>query len=209
MTPLSQQLREIVEKSPTSSYAIAREAEISKSAMSRFMNGGRLTMEKLDSLAKVLGVVVASEVSLIPAPLPKGRPSTKEKVKEKMNKSKADFWANHFAKQAHNDHFSSRRGVWEIEDLDCLLYYNNNPYKDVTIRQREVKRIKAALSEAGIKVIGFGQSGEKLSGSEEKYTIAMLIDCSVDRMPEVVEIAHDASGFATSLARDLVAPEMA
>jgi len=58
MELLSQQIRMLVEKSSTSSYAIAQQAGIDKSAMSRFMNGGRLTMDKLDQLAKVLGISV-------------------------------------------------------------------------------------------------------------------------------------------------------
>ncbi len=184
MKLLSQQIRDLVSQSPTSSYAIAREAGIDKSAMSRFMNGGRLTMDKLDQLARVLGVAVTSEVSLVPRPLEKGRP-TVVREKHEMNRREAQRWAECFAQDAHDKHFSSRRGVWHIEDLDCLLLYNNNPYaSDDSIRPREMKRIERRLKEVGIKILARG-------ASECNYTVSLLLDCSQDRMPQVVTIAEE------------------
>ena len=113
MKLLSQQIRELVEQSATSSYAIAREAGIDKSAMSRFMNGGRLTMDKLDQLGKVLGVVVTPEVSVVPEPLEKGRPSisndkdsSMQTTRSRLTKPMAKKVADQFAERAHNHHFS-------------------------------------------------------------------------------------------------------
>ncbi len=180
MKPLSQQIRDLVSQSATSSYAIARAAEISKSAMSRFMNGGNLTMDKLDKLAEVLGVIVTSEVSFVPLPLVKGRPKKLEKIT--MNKKKASETANQVANQAADKHFSSRRGILHIRDIDCLAYFNNNPYDDPALRPRELSYLETELKKIGIKVIGRG-------ASEDDYTVCLLLNCSVDRQTEVGEIS--------------------
>lgn len=45
-----------------------------------------------------------------------------------MDKAEAQEMANKFAEDAHDNHFSERRGVWEIEDADCLVIFNNNPF---------------------------------------------------------------------------------
>jgi transcriptional regulator with XRE-family HTH domain len=190
MKLLSQQIRDLVQQAPTSSYAIAREAGIDKSSMSRFMNGGRLTMDKLDQLARVLGAVITAEVSLVPRPLEKGRPSQTKVEKPKMKKHQAQEWADHYAQDAHSNYFSSRRGVWYLDDLDCLLIYNNNPWSvDESIRDREMKRIERRLKEIGIKTLARGTGGEG-------YTVSLLIDCSRDRLDQVVHIGQEAAEWA-------------
>lgn len=196
MNPLSQQIRDLISQSTTSTYAIARAADIDKSAMSRFMNGGNLTMDKLDKLAEVLGVIVTSEVSRVPMPLLKGRP--KERIKSNMDTQTADKHASRLARIAYRDYFSSRRGVWHIEDIDCLAYYNNNPFRDPAIRQQELATIKDGLKNIGIEIIGQGFYGEDENLPE--YTVALLLDCSADRLSEVTEIASSAATDAIATA---------
>lgn len=190
MKLLSQQIRDLVDGSPTSTYAIARAADIDKSAMSRFMNGGRLTMDKLDQLARVLGVTVhLDEISRVPRPLEMGRP--KQRKEKKMTKQEAQKWADYFANDACENHFESRRGVWHIEDLDCLLLYDNNPYaNDASRRPKQMKAIKERLKKVGIKTIACGGSKEEVHEGES-YTVSLLLDCSQDRMNEVTEIAQE------------------
>ena len=190
MILLSQQVRELVERSSTSAYAIARAADIDKSAMSRFMNGGRLPMDKLDQLARVLGVTVSSgDISLIPRPLEKGRPKQKKEIK--MTRKEAQKWADYFANDFGENHFESRRGVWHIEDIDCLLLYDNNPYaNDADRRPRQMKEITKRLKKAGIKTLACGGSEDEVHEGEP-YTVSLLLDCSRDRMDEVIEIAQE------------------
>lgn len=192
MKLLSQQIRELVEQTHASSYAIAKEAGIDKSAMSRFMNGGRLTMDKLDQLAKVLGVTITSEeVSPTPRPLEKGRPS--QKVRKTMDKKAAQECADYYAQDAFENYFESRRGVWYLKDVDCLLLYNNNPYQiDPSIRPKEMKRIEKRLKEVGVATLARGEGGNTVNGdSEQSYSMTLLLDCSRDRMDEVIAIAKE------------------
>lgn len=191
MKLLSEQIRDLVKESSTSAYAIARAAEIDKSAMSRFMNGGRLTMEKLDQLARVLGVTVSSdEISLVPRPLEKGRP--KQKKETKMTKQQAQKYADAYANDAHDNYFESRRGIWYFEDLDCLVLYDNNPpANDDELRPKIMKLIQSRLKKVGIKTLACGGSDEKLSNGDP-YTVTLLLDCSRDRKNEVIEIATEA-----------------
>ena len=194
MKLLSEQIRDLVSQSPTSSYAIAREAGIHKSAMSRFMTGGNLTMDKLDQLAKVLGVMVTPEVSQVPLPLEKGRPSsegkdTMELTTTALSKKEAKDTADFFATEATEKHMESRRGVWYIVDLNLLIVYNNNPFQiDPKIRSREMKRIELGLRKIGIRVLASGQAGDKLWGCDDLYTQTLLLDCGEDRKAEVCQI---------------------
>lgn len=165
-------------------------ADIDKSAMSRFMNGGRLTMEKLDQLARVLGVTVSSgEISKVPRPLEKGRPKQRKEIK--MTRQQAQKWADYFANDACENHFECRRGVWHIADIDCLLLFDNNPYADDADRRpRQMKAITKGLKKAGIKTLACGGSQEV--HDEQSYTVSLLLDCSQDRIDEVIEIAQGA-----------------
>jgi len=193
MTLLSQQIRKAVLQSPTSTYAIARAADIDKSAMSRFMNGGSLTMEKLDRLAGVLGVSIQFDgVSLVPRPLEMGRPKQKERAK--MDKKRAQQLADGFADDAFKNFFSSRRGIWHIEDVDCLLFYDNNPWENApSVRPKQIEDLKRRLKGAGIKLLASGGSNETwdAGGKREPYSISLLLDCSVDRFNEVKELAEE------------------
>lgn len=198
MKPLSQQIRELVVEQPTSVYAIARQAGIDKATMSRFMNGGALTMGKLDRLAGILGVSITSDVSLVPRPLAKGRPQKKQNRRNKMDAAAAKKRADHYAEDAFRNHFPSRRGVWHIEDLDCLVVYNNNPFRVPDIRPRELQMIKDGLGLLGIETLAEGEGGDPLTNSQERYTATLLLDCSSDRMDEVVSVIQNAADWAVN-----------
>lgn len=150
-------------------------------------------MKKLDQLAIVLGAVVVTKgVSLVPRPLKKGRPF--QKRKSLMTKEQAQHLADFYAQDAFDSAFQSRRGVWHIEDMDCLLLYNNNPYEgDDSKRPNEMKRIEARLQKIGIKTLARGASArgaskDKIDGGDAPYTVTLLLDCSDDRIHEVSEI---------------------
>lgn len=169
MKPLSEQVRVLVRQSTTSAYAIAREAGIEKSAMSRFMQGGTLTMQKLDQLGLVLGLIAKSEVSSVPKPLERGRPKKDENKMIAATKT-----ANTIAQEAHTEHFSSHRGFWE--DCGNLVYYNNHPYSMAPkLREEENERIIKALRKLGVRRVQKGQHGPVIDGSSELYTTVLVI----------------------------------
>ena len=73
---LSDQVRQAVEASGVSHYAIGKAMQIDKSAFSRFMSGrAGLSLTKLDALADVLGldITMSGERPSIPQP-GRGRP---------------------------------------------------------------------------------------------------------------------------------------
>ena len=107
-----------------------------------------------------------------------------------MMKKEAQHWADYFAQDANEKHFESRRGVWYIEDLDCLLLYDNNPYSsDPTRRPREMRQIRKRLKAAGIETLACG--GSRDDDDVEPYTVSLLLDCNSDRIEEVCDIAQE------------------
>lgn len=200
MKKISEQIREIVRQSSMSPYAIAREAGIHKSVMSRFMNGGTLTMAKLDALANALGIIVSAEVARVPRPLEKGRPK-KSKGKQKMatleKTQDHKLAANLIAQQAYDLYFDQKSGFMTFDD-GVFVYYNNHPYaSDPNLRHAETKRIRSQLRKAGFEVIASGHGGsliedERLTVNDKYYTIALLIRCDEAEMPQAKKIiAHE------------------
>lgn len=62
-TPLSEQLRKIIEAVPISRYRIAKEAKVDASQIHRFLNGkGKLTTDSLDRIGQVLKLHLTSEL---------------------------------------------------------------------------------------------------------------------------------------------------
>jgi transcriptional regulator with XRE-family HTH domain len=197
MATLSEQIRNFVKESPMSPYAIAKEAEIEKSTMSRFMNGGALTMQKIDQLAKVLGLVVSSEVTLRKS-VERGRPKMLKEVSKKLSRLERVELADQMSDKAHNEWFSDRRGVAYLSSYGLLFAYNNNPWADgPKYRRSELERVKARLKSIGIKILAEGQGSEKIEDQNyegEAYTIGWLLDCDEDRTDEVLQIIAEEAG---------------
>src|SRR5262245_14898694 len=129
MVRFSDQIRQAVRDCGSSRYVLAKQLGISESTISRFMAGNRgLTLDLLDKLADVLGLQVVFTVQRVQRPARRGR---KKKEKEMMTVKSKEDWrlvAKAFAKDANENHFSSRRGVWFLENAGVLCVYNNNPY---------------------------------------------------------------------------------
>lgn len=70
---LEQQLRELVKLQIASPTAVGKAAGIDTSTMSRFMNGGQITLRKASALAEVLGVSLTQPTRMI-QPIERGRP---------------------------------------------------------------------------------------------------------------------------------------
>ena len=60
--PLSDQLRDLIEKSELSRYEIAKQSGVDASQLHRFVYGeGRLTTDSLDKIGLVLGLMLTEE----------------------------------------------------------------------------------------------------------------------------------------------------
>jgi len=142
-------------------------------------------LASLDKLAEVLGLEFTMGVQKLPRRSPMGRKPRKE---GKMHGTPGDLQrlAKALAKDAHTNYFSSRRGVWFVEDSDVLCLYNNNPYADYpTLRDDELTEFRRRMKEEGLKELAYATyppEGEEAAG----YTYALLIDCGEDRREWVV-----------------------
>ena len=59
---LSDQVRQAVQKCPTSQYRIAKELKVAESTISRFMTGkGGLSMDVLDRMADLIGLQITTK----------------------------------------------------------------------------------------------------------------------------------------------------
>lgn len=83
-----------------------------------------------------------------------------------------------FARDSRENHFSSRRGLWWIEDLDVFCLYDNNPFKDFVPgggsakRDRIIAQLQSYLRQNGHKVLASATYPEV--GDSAGYTFAML-----------------------------------
>jgi transcriptional regulator with XRE-family HTH domain len=188
MGKLSDQIREAISACGTTRYALAKKVGIPESALSRFMAGKQgLTLATLDKLSDILGLEIITTVQRAQRPAPTGR---KRKEKAMAVKQKKVDWqraAYGFALDAHENFFSSRRGVWYVEDVNALCFYNNNPYaKHPTLRDEEVAEFRRRLKSAGIKELAYATyppPGDESAG----YTFAMIVDVGEDRMAELCD----------------------
>lgn len=108
-----------------------------------------------------------------------------------MTEQEALQWAIFYAEEAAEHNFESRRGVWYIEDLDCLLLYDNNPYANYPdVRPRQMRVLQERFEKVGIKTLACGGSEDEVHEGQS-YTVSLLLDCSQDRMDEVMEILYE------------------
>jgi transcriptional regulator with XRE-family HTH domain len=189
-----------VRDSRASGYALSRQIGISESALSRFLSGQRgLALSVLDRLADVLGLQISITVQKVPRPVRRGR---KRKGALTMTATVKDYWheeAKKFAKEASENHFSSRRGVWLIKDARprAMCIYNNNPYaKDPARRDEETKEFRAWLKRRGLRELAYTTYPE--SGEDAGYTYAMIVESLnesveleiAEKLREIIEESH-------------------
>ena len=116
------------------------------------------------------------------------------------SKSYWKFLAAHEAKHAHENLFSSRRGVYLFSDVETssgqsLCIYNNNPYQDFKDgvseqREEETTKLRIALKKAGLKELAYETypaKGDESAG----YTFAMFIDATDDDTPTIHELYNE------------------
>uniref|UniRef100_UPI0013ED2466 hypothetical protein n=1 Tax=Paludisphaera soli TaxID=2712865 RepID=UPI0013ED2466 len=86
------------------------------------------------------------------------------------------------AREAHEDHFPSRRGTWFIKDLGVLCVYNNNPYAGFpSLRDEELAEFRRRMDEEGLQELasaGYPPEGEVDAG----YTHAMIVQVGEEKL---------------------------
>ena len=88
--------------------------------------------------------------------------------------------ASALAIDAYENHFSSRRGVWFLEDVGVLCLFNNNPYAaDPGMRDKETAKFRAAMEGAGIEELAYATYPRE--GEDAGYTYAMILDADRDK----------------------------
>jgi transcriptional regulator with XRE-family HTH domain len=196
MGNLTDQIRDAIRGSGTTMYQLAKQIGVPASTLSRFMAGKHgLALATLDKLAEVLGLQLMTTVQQAKPPAPPGR----KKKGDSMTKAtfKKAEWANlakFLAEDAHENHFSSRRGVWHIEAVDVLCFYNNNPYASFPERRdQEVAEFRKRLKAAGIKELAYATYGGETCTPPVPggYTFAMIVDAGQDRQQELVDWWHE------------------
>jgi transcriptional regulator with XRE-family HTH domain len=182
--PFSEQIRDAIRSSDTSRYVLARASGISEAALSRFMQGKQgLTLTSLDKLADTLGLEVVVSVQRTPRPAPKGRKPAKDKAMPAKTKENARYWfflALGLAEDAHDNHFSSRRGLWILGEEGAICLYNNNPYENYPDRRsEELREFRSRMQDQKIKELAYATyppEGEEDAG----YTYALIIEGGED-----------------------------
>jgi ribosomal protein S18 acetylase RimI-like enzyme len=100
---------------------------------------------------------------------------------------------NRIARTCARDAFLDQpalRGVWYLEENDCLVVYNCAPYADPAVWDDERVRVRAALEAAGINVAASARYRPGTGAAWVSY--ALVLDASNDRKPTVLKIVQDA-----------------
>ncbi len=188
----SEQIRSAIVNCGTTQYSLAKQIGISAAVLSRFVAGKQgMTLETLDKLARVLGLEVIQTIENVERPKPKGRkPAKDDAVVTATRTSEWKRLANLMAQDAHENYFSSRRGIWHMAGFDKLCVFNNNPYaKGKEFRDTELAEFRKRLKAEGIKELGFGEwPGDDDEDGQPGYTFAMILDCGEDRQEWIVDV---------------------
>jgi hypothetical protein len=105
--------------------------------------------------------------------------------------------AREAAREAHEENFSSRRGLYYDDDHNALIYYNNNPYEHhPSLRDDEMTMLRAFLKERNLEELATAHY--PAVGDDAGYTVAMVIagadeddvDDLGDKIGELVMSSH-------------------
>lgn len=205
-TPISDALRDAILQSGVSRYILSQQVGVSESVLSRFLNGKQgITLETAERLAVIFGLTVSPGVSLVQSP--KVSPVQVTASISKTPEAAKEL-AEHHARNAHENHFQSRRGVWDLgSNLFC--FYNNNPYKMVPgLRDRESALLCAMLEQKGGIVLGRGSyppAGEADAGYTTTLVVGAPKGASLQTLSNMYAMATQLGGqvltFAEAVAK--------
>jgi len=205
MEKLSDQIREVVRRSGVSCYAIAKRIGVSETLLCRFLSGERgLSLESLDKLAEMFGIMVLIGSQTLPRPVKRGRKSQKEDpmIAAMSKKQLKEHWkklAAKAAEEACKENFESRRGLYEVVKTpnargSVICVYNNNPWDDFkdgksARRDAETEEFRAALAKEGIEELAYETYPK--SGEDAGYTFAMIVDAGIDKLDWMADTLTD------------------
>ena len=99
--------------------------------------------------------------------------------------------ASSLAADAFNDWFSTRRGVWFVEDMGVLCVFNNNPYaKHPNLRDCETEAFRGQMKNAGIEVLAY-TTYPSVGARDAGYTYAMLLDAGEEKKGFVIDAMNE------------------
>jgi transcriptional regulator with XRE-family HTH domain len=194
MASLSEQVREIVNRSSASRYAVSRKIGVSEALLSRFLSGEcGVSLATLDKLADVFGIVaIEGTLQQLPRPSKRGRKPKEKPMTTTVSKTRAskELWkmlASAQAEEMHEENFQSRCGIYEITDAptksgSVVCLYNNRPYaldaetRECAKRNEETKRLRSFLKQQGIVELAY--ETYPLEGENAGYTYAMILDAT-------------------------------
>jgi hypothetical protein len=108
--------------------------------------------------------------------------------RHKIPQRKWDRVALGFAREMHEENFQSRRGTFGLEDVDCVVVYNNNPWADYpTLRDEETADFRILLDRHGIKELAYATYPPP-GHESEGYTYAMILDARMEQEGLVREL---------------------
>jgi hypothetical protein len=95
------------------------------------------------------------------------------------------------ARTAYEDYFSTRWGVWVIDERPgVIVVFSNHFYKNFPKRQgEEIDELKRRFSAAGIEVLGLATY--PTSGPSDGYSYAMVVRGREDQESVVASIQDD------------------
>src|SRR5690348_13181214 len=100
-----------------------------------------------------------------------------------MKQNRRESWsrfARSCARDAHENHFASRRGIWQFEDLPVLVVYNNNPsVHDPLLGDRELAASRTRLS--GEAIAALASATYPVGGLHDGYRFAVGADAPADK----------------------------
>jgi len=194
MTTFSDQIRAAIEASGITRYAIAKQAGIAESALSRFMSGDQsMSLSTVDKIAGALGleVVVGVQVRTVRK---QGRPKKEEPKVQQLKRLTKWQWgliAAGAAKDAHENNLPSRRGLYVVEGAG-IVYYDNNPFelpRDQDPREELIAEFRAFLKRSNLKEKASAYWPE--SGESKDYTFAMAIQAEASWLDALRVAFHD------------------
>ena len=193
MKPFSEQIRDAIEATGVSRYAIAEQTGISESVLSRFMSGSQsMSLASLDKIADALGLQVVVGVSSVQKPRKPGRPKTVEpNMKNLKSLTKTEYvrMAANAANAAYKENFASRRGVYVVAGAGIIIYYDNNPFRlprEDDPREMLIEEFRSFLKKNKLKEKACAYW--PVSGESKDHTFAMVIQAE-DFMLESIRSA--------------------
>ena len=107
---------------------------------------------------------------------------------KRLTSTEWGWLAANAAKEAHEENFSSRRGLYVVEGTG-IVYYDNNPLKlprEKDAREKLIAEFRAFLKRSDLKEKA--SAYWPVSGDSKDYTFAMVIQAE-DFMLETIRIA--------------------